>query len=113
MNRTAQPLPENPWMPDPDACIMVYWQGAEDDSFEVALQLIDPALSTGAAPQILVWVVLGPDRPRQAFSLTDESSPDQLLWGRFEWRQPKNEAPQLWLIDAHYPGGATLAAQIA
>jgi len=113
MTRTAQPLPENPWIPEPDASIMVYWQAVDDTSFEVALQLIDPALAIGSDPQILVWVVLGPDRPRQAFSLTDGISPFPLLRGRFEWRQAENDAAQLWLIDAHYPGGETLAAQVA
>lgn len=110
---TTQTLPENPWTPSPDASIIVYWQAGEEDSFEVALQLIDPEAPPGSHPQIIVWVVLGPDRPRQAFSLTDEQSPTRLLWGRFEWRRPEKEAPQLWLIDAHYPGGATPSAQLA
>jgi len=109
----SKKLPGNAWTPGPGASIVVYWSRLDDDQFDVALQLLDPSVLADSDPGIIVWVTMGPDRARQAFSLRDETSPERLLSGRFEWRQVGLEVPQLWLINATYPDGYTAEAQIA
>jgi hypothetical protein len=109
---SSKQLPPNIWSPQPGASIMVHWQPL-GDGFEVALQLIDPALLTDDDRGIIVWSWVGTDRTRLPFSLADEVTLTVLLSGTFEWRQLDQGAPQLWLYQVRYPGGYTAAAQIA
>lgn len=106
------PLPSNIWTPSAGASIEVYWDRHDDDSFDVALQLIDPALLDDDDRGIIVWSLLGPQRSHLPFSLYEESTRKLVLSGRFMWCRI-GPSSQLWLLDAKYPGGHIRAAQIA
>jgi hypothetical protein len=124
-------LPANAWSPTEGASIVVYWQPASEDGFDVVLQLIDPALLDDGDPGFIVWDRVGADQPQLPFSLRTETGGALVLSGRFEYRLPKDPPPpvdapppagdaprtpaaaELWLVHAEYPGGSTAAARIA
>lgn len=106
-------LPANAWSPTEGASIVVYWQQAPEDGFDVVLQLIDPALLEDGDPGFIVWDRVGADQPQLPFSLRTETWGAYVLAGRFEYRVPAQGEAQLWLVDANYPGGHTAASRIA
>ncbi len=118
------PLPANAWTPALRASIVVYWQQAAKEAFDVVLQLVDPVLLEEGDPGFIVRGTVGVDRRQLPFSLGTGTGAADLLAGWFEYRlaedhqppedgqPPKLRIPQLWLVDAVYPGGRTAAARI-
>lgn len=106
------PLPEHLWTPRLGASICVYWARRPDGGFDVAVLLDDRARPHDGYYGLVVCDAVGPARPTLAFCIEDPGDRRRVLCGRFEWRGAA-DAPQLWLIDADYPGGRTAAAMIA
>lgn len=109
----SPPLPSNIWAPSPDASIEIYWSDPVEGAFDVALMLIDRALSSLQPSNLIARRILSSDAPRLRFSLQDEYSSSRIIWGQIEWRADPDGAIGLWLVDTGYPGGFTETARIA
>ncbi len=110
---TDLPLPWQVWMPERDASICIYWDRTPSGGFSIALQLIDPRLLGAGDPGIMLRNILSrPGRVQVPYSLTDDEY-GIVISVRFALRTDAAGVDQLWLLDARYPGGHTVAAQIS
>ncbi|ENE1251367.1 MULTISPECIES: hypothetical protein [Stenotrophomonas] len=107
------PLPSNIWAPSPDASIEIYWSDPVDGAFDVALLLIDRAISSMDPVNLIARSILDSTTPRLTFSLVDPYSNNRILWGRIERRVDADGCIGVWLVDTGYPGGFTDLARIA
>ena len=103
------PLPSNIWAPSPDASIEIYWSDPVDGAFDVALLLIDRAISSMDPVNLIARSILDSTTPRLTFSLVDPYSNNRILWGRIERRVDADGCIGVWLVDTGYPGGFTLS----
>lgn len=101
-------------MPDGNASICVYWDCIRSGTFSVALQVMDRSLIPAGDSGIILYTLMSsPERVQVPYSLLDGQSGTTLLCGRFVLRADDHGILQLWLLDAHYPGGFTAEAQIS
>lgn len=113
LSTDSPPLPSNIWAPSPDASIEIYWSDPVEGAFDVALMLVDRAISSMNPTNLIARRILDGTTSRLRFSLVDEYSSNRILWGRIELRVDPEGSIGLWLVDAGYPGGFTDLARIA
>lgn len=113
LSMDAPPLPGNIWAPEPDASIEICWSDPVEGFIDVAVLLLDRAIVTRNASNLIARRLLSIDSPCLVFSLRNEYTGQRILWGQIEWRFDADGGSNLWLLDAGYPGGHTASARIA